>query len=91
MREQLAYVIITAHITAAASLYVGIVSSIAQARIAAAAIEAISRQPAASGTVTNTLFVSLAMAETNGIYGLLVAIIMLFANPLIETFVRFIA
>ena len=91
MQDQLAYIIMTAHVTAALSLFVGIVSSIAQAKIAAAAIEAIARQPGASGAVTNTLFISLAMAETNGIYGLLIAIIMLFANPLLNIFLGFIS
>ena len=29
------------------------------------------------------------MGETSGIYGLLIAIIMLFANPLVDIFLRF--
>jgi F-type H+-transporting ATPase subunit c len=30
------------------------------------------------------MFATLAMCETSGIYGLLIAIIMLFANPLVD-------
>ena len=88
MQDPLAVIIITAHITAAVSLFAGILSSISQARIASSAIEAIARQPAASGSITNTMFISLAMAETNGIYGLLIAIIILFANPLISIYLQ---
>ena len=88
MQDPLVVIIVTAQIAAAISLFVGIVSSIAQAKIAAAAIEAISRQPAASGSITNTMFISLAMAETNGIYGLLTAIILLFANPLVDVYLK---
>jgi len=57
-----------------------------QGRIAAQAIESIARQPESRGTVQTTMFIGLAMAETGGIYGLLIAIIMLFANPLISQF-----
>ena len=88
MQDPLALIIVVAQITASASLFVGIVSSMAQAKIASTAIEAIARQPAASGSITNTMFISLAMAETNGIYGLLIAIILLFANPLIQTYLQ---
>ncbi|MFA5449645.1 MAG: hypothetical protein WC292_04325 [Clostridia bacterium] len=35
-----------------------------------------------------TMFVGLAMAETSGIYGLLIAIIMLFANPLVSIYIQ---
>ena len=86
--DPLALIIITAQISAAFSLMVGITSSISQAKIASAAIESIARQPAASGNITTTMFISLAMAETNGIYGLLIAIILLFANPLIPVYER---
>jgi F-type H+-transporting ATPase subunit c len=34
------------------------------------------------------MFVGLAMGETSGIYGLLIAIILLFANPLVSRFIE---
>jgi F-type H+-transporting ATPase subunit c len=37
------------------------------------------------------MIISLAMAETNGIYGLVVALLLLFANPLVTRFVDIIA
>jgi F-type H+-transporting ATPase subunit c len=39
------------------------------------------RQPEAAGTISRTLFVGLAMIETMAIYCLVVALLLLFANP----------
>jgi F-type H+-transporting ATPase subunit c len=46
-----------------------------------AALDAIARQPEAAGTISRTLFVGLAMIETMAIYCLVVALVLLFANP----------
>jgi F-type H+-transporting ATPase subunit c len=53
----------------------------AEGRSIAAAMDAIARQPEASGTISRTLFVGLAMIETMAIYCLSVALLLLFANP----------
>ena len=45
------------------------------------ACEAIGRQPESSGAVTRTMFIGCAVAESTGIYGLVIALILLFANP----------
>ena len=82
-----AIIIVVAHITATISLYIGIVTVFGQARIAITAIESIARQPEASDSIRTSMFVSLAMAETSGIYGLLIAIVMLFANPLVTIYI----
>lgn len=47
------------------------------------ACEAIGRQPEVQGDVTRTMLMGCAVAETTGIYGLFIAIILLFANPLL--------
>ncbi len=47
-------------------------------------IETIGRQPEIKSTVTPTMFIGCAIAETTGIYGLFVAIILLFANPYLK-------
>jgi len=52
-----------------------------EGRIAAAAMDAIARQPDAAGSITRTLFVSLAMVESTAIFCLVVSLILLFANP----------
>lgn len=60
--------------------------AIAMGRAIAAALEALARQPEAEKTITRTLFIGLAMIESLAIYGLVVALIVLFRNPLIEYF-----
>lgn len=55
--------------------------ALAEGRAIAAAMDAIARQPEASGTVSRTLFVGLAMIETMAIYCLVIALLLLFANP----------
>ncbi len=55
--------------------------ALAEGRAVAAAMDAIARQPEASGTISRTLFVGLAMIETMAIYCLVVALLVLFANP----------
>ncbi len=44
-------------------------------------IEAIARQPEAQGDCTRTMFIGCAVAETTGIYGLLIAILLIFVAP----------
>jgi F-type H+-transporting ATPase subunit c len=56
-------------------------AAIGESRIAAAAMDALARQPDESGSITRTLFVSLAMVESTAISRLVVALILLFANP----------
>ncbi|HOB10005.1 MAG: ATP synthase F0 subunit C [Limnochordia bacterium] len=88
MYESLAIVLAAAHFAAALSLLNGLLTVFGQAKIAATAIESIARQPEAADSIRGIMFVGLAMGETSGIYGLLIAIIMLFANPLVDIFVR---
>ncbi len=54
-----------------------------EGRAIAAAMEAIARQPEAAGTLTRTLFVGLAMIETMAIYCLVIALLLLYANPFV--------
>ena len=45
--------------------------------------EAVGRQPEARGAILSTMLIGAAVAETTAIYGLLISIILLFANPLV--------
>lgn len=70
----------------AAALAVGMGSigpALAEGRAVAAAMDAIARQPEAAGTLSRTLFVGLAMIETMAIYTLVIALLVLFANPFV--------
>lgn len=58
--------------------------ALAEGRSVAAAMDAIARQPEAAGTISRTLFVGLAMIETTAIYCLVIALLLLFANPFIQ-------
>ena len=55
-----------------------------EGRAVAAALDAIARQPEAANTLSRTLFVGLAMIETMAIYCLVIALLLLFANPLLK-------
>jgi F-type H+-transporting ATPase subunit c len=68
----------------AAGLAVGIASigpGIGQGTAAGQAVEGIARQPEAEGKIRGTLLLSLAFMESLTIYGLVVALSLLFANP----------
>ena len=89
--ESLGSVISIIHIAAAIALLNGIFTTFGQSKVACQAIESIARQPEAANDIRSAMFVGLAMCETSGIYGLLVAIIMLFTNPLVDTLVNLIS
>lgn len=56
-------------------------AAMGEGRAAASAMSAIAQQPDAAPTISRTLFVSLAMIESSGIYSFVVALILIFANP----------
>lgn len=47
------------------------------------ALEAIGRQPESKGAITSSLILGCAMAETTGIYSFIIALILIFVNPLV--------
>jgi F-type H+-transporting ATPase subunit c len=63
-------------------------AAIGESRIGAAAMDALARQPDEASSITRTLFVSLAMVESTAIFCLVVALILLFANPFVGTPVK---
>ena len=48
------------------------------------AMGSLAQQPDAAPTISRTLFVGLAMIETMAIYCLVIALLLLFANPLLK-------
>jgi len=58
--------------------------ALGEGRAVAAAMDAIARQPEAANTLSRTLFVGLAMIETMAIYCLVIALLLLFANPFVH-------
>jgi F-type H+-transporting ATPase subunit c len=55
--------------------------ALAEGRAIMAALESIARQPESAGVISRTLFVGLAMIETTAIYCLVIALLLLYANP----------
>jgi F-type H+-transporting ATPase subunit c len=60
-------------------------AAVGQGRVAAAAMQAIAEQPSARDSISTTLYISLALLESLALYSLIVALILLFANPLIDS------
>ena len=65
------------------ALIAGIGPGIGEGYAVGKACEAIGRQPECKGTVQSTMLLGCAVAETTGIYGFIVALLLMFANPFI--------
>ena len=79
------YLQIVSIIAAALAVSFGSIGpALAEGRAVAAAMDAIARQPESANTLSRTLFVGLAMIETMAIYCLVVALLVLFANPFVH-------
>lgn len=72
-------------IGAGLAMIAGIGPGIGQGYAAGKAAEAVGRQPEAKGEVIQTMLLGQGVAESTGIYGLVVAMLLLFANPLVTT------
>lgn len=70
---------IGAGIGAGIAVFTGFGTGIGQGFAAGKAVEAVGRQPEAVGAIRSTMILGQAVAETTGIYGLVVAIILIFA------------
>ena len=78
-----AFVLGLSAIGAGVAMIAGIGVGLGQGIATRGAVESIARQPEARGNVLSTLFIGLAMSETSIIFPLIVAIILLFVNPLV--------
>ncbi|MDO4711385.1 MAG: ATP synthase F0 subunit C [Peptostreptococcaceae bacterium] len=70
-------------IGAGLAMIAGIGPGIGQGFAAGKGAEAVGRQPEAQGDIIKTMLLGAAVAETTGIYGLVIALILLFANPFV--------
>ena len=72
-------------ITAGITMAVGALgAAFGESRIGAAGIDALARQPDEAGAITRNQFVALAMFESTAIFCLVIALVLLFANPFIQ-------
>ena len=67
-----------AAIGAGIAVFTGVGPGIGEGFAAGKALEAISRNPEAAGTIRSNMILGIALSETTGIYGLLISILILF-------------
>ncbi|MBO5220056.1 MAG: ATP synthase F0 subunit C [Clostridia bacterium] len=63
------------------AMIAGIGPGIGEGNAVAKACEAIGRQPESKGSVTTTMLMGCAIAETTGLYALVIAILLIFLAP----------
>ncbi len=78
-----AFILGCSAIGAGLAMIAGIGAGIGQGIAAGHAVTAIARQPEAAGQIRSTLILGVALAETTGIYALVVAMMLLLFNPLV--------
>lgn len=78
-----AFVLGCSAIGAGLAMIAGVGPGIGQGIAAGHGASAVGRNPGARGNIMSTMLLGQAVAETTGLYGFAVAIILLFANPLI--------
>lgn len=78
-----AFVLGMSAIAASIAMLAGSFGALGQGMAAAKACEAVGRQPEASAEITRTMVLGQAITETNAIYGLIIALILLFVQPLL--------
>lgn len=72
-------------ITAGLTMAIGAIgAAFGEGRIGAAGLDALARQPDESGSITRNQFVALAMVESTAIFCLVIALVLLFANPFVS-------
>ena len=86
--EGSALIMAASAIGAGIAMISGFGTGIGQGYAAGKGAEAVGRQPGAASDITRTMLMGAAVAETTGIYGLFIAIMLIFANPLISRYVE---
>ena len=86
MDPQTVFVVAAMLLAALTTTLGSIAPAIGQSRAIISALDAIARQPDASDRISRALFVGLAMIESLAIYCLVIALIILFANPFAKFF-----
>ena len=79
-----ALVLACSAVGAGIAMIAGVGPGIGQGIAAGHAAAAVGRNPGAKSDITSTMLLGQAVAETTGLYGLLIAIILLFVQPLVK-------
>lgn len=76
-----AIILAASAIGAGLAMIAGVGPGIGEGYAVGKACEAIGRQPECKGDVTSTMLLGCAIAETTGIYGFVVALMLMFVTP----------
>ncbi len=87
--DKMTWFVLVITVVSALAIAVGVMlPAQAMGRAILQALESLARQPEAEKSITRTLFIGLAMIASLAIYVLVVALIILFRNPLLEYLVK---
>ena len=75
-------------IGAGLAMIAGIGPGVGQGIAAGHGASAVGRNPGAKGDVMSTMLLGQAVAETTGLYGLVIALLLFYANPLLNRFLK---
>ena len=78
-----ALVLACSAVGAGIAMIAGVGPGIGQGIAAGHAAAAVGRNPGAKGDIMSTMLLGQAVAETTGLYGLLIAMLLLFVKPLV--------
>ena len=78
-----AIVLAASAVGAGLAMIAGLGPGIGEGYCGGKAVEAVGRQPEASGTITKQMIIGDALAETTGLYSLIIALLLMYANPFI--------
>jgi F-type H+-transporting ATPase subunit c len=87
--DSLTLVAIASILTSGLCIGIGAIgSALGEGRALAQALGSIAQQPDETNTITRTLFVGMAMVESTAIYCFVVTMILIFANPFWDYFLK---
>ena len=75
-------------IGAGLAMIAGIGPGIGQGYAAGQGASAVGRNPGAKGDIMSTMLLGQAVAETTGLYGLVVALLLMYGNPMLGRFLK---
>ena len=75
-------------IGAGLAMIAGIGPGVGQGIAAGHGASAVGRNPGAKSDVTSTMLLGQAVAETTGLYGLVVALLLMYGNPMLAKFLK---
>lgn len=70
------------------AMIAGVGPGIGQGYAAGQGAAAVGRNPGAKGDIMSTMLLGQAVAETTGLYGLVIALLLMYANPLLSRFLK---